>query len=197
MVIKRIKAFLSDPANLPEALPKPYQSADFRLHLDAGLKKLLAQIDGNQATCWNDLLLNFLTRIQIYRDRIDIQMNSETFAQAIFGNKSTSVSDDDDADYNKIRLTISAALKRTGKELRFVVLGAEDYVTPDQSLVLLLQRARALQSAVKHLGSATIEEIASSQNMTPSYATRLTRLNFLAPDIVEAIFAGSPESVSA
>ena len=120
-------------------------------------------------SCWNDLLLNFWTHIQIYRDRINIQMNSAIFTQAIFGNESTSVSDDDDA----------------------------DYATPDQSLVRLLQRARALQSAVKQLGSATIEEIASSQNMTPSYATRLTRLNFLAPDIAEAIFDGSPESVSA
>jgi hypothetical protein len=37
-------------------------------------------------------------------------MISEAFAQAIVGNKSTSVSDDDDANYNKFTLTISAAL---------------------------------------------------------------------------------------
>ena len=124
-------------------------------------------------------------------------MNSETFAQAIFGNKAASIGDDDNAADNKITLLIPATLKRTGKELRFVILGAADHASPDQSLIRLLQRGRALQVAIEQSGSASIEEIASAQNITPSYATRLMRLNFLAPDIAEVIFAGSPESVSA
>jgi len=35
-----------------------------------------------------------------------------------------------------------------------------------------------------------IEDIAREQKITPSYATRLVRLTFLAPDIVAAILAG-------
>lgn len=62
----------------------------------------------------------------------------------------------------------------------------------------MLQRARALQSAIEQSGSAPIEEIASAQNITPSYATRLMRLNYLAPDIVDAIFDGrQPAELSA
>src|SRR5271165_562258 len=36
----------------------------------------------------------------------------------------------------------------------------------------------------------TAEDIAHEQKITPSYATRLVRLTFLAPDIVAAILAG-------
>jgi hypothetical protein len=127
-----------------------------------------------------------------------MQMNSDALAQAIFSDKFASASGDDDAEDDKITLTISATLRRTCKELRFVIPGAADQATPDQSLIRLLQRAHALQLAIEQFGSASIEEIASSQNMTPSYATRLMRLNYLAPDIVDAIFDGRrPAELSA
>ena len=150
------------------------------------------------ATCWDDLILTFLTRVQIHREHVEIQISGDAITQAIFGDKAASESNDDDAEDNNIRLTIRAILKRTGKELRFVIPGAADHATPDQALIRLLQRARALQSAIEQSGSASIEEIASSQNMTSSYVTRLMRLNFLAPDIVEAIFTGrQPAELSA
>ncbi len=198
LVIKRIKNFLKDPKGLSHDLPKAYQSAAFQLHLDESSEELLIKLEQNITTCWSDVILNFLTRVQIHRDRIEMQLNSHSFAEAIFGNKAASASDDDDAEDDEFTLTISATLKRTGKELRFVIPGAADQATPDQSLIRLLQRAHALQSAIKKSGSASIEEIASSQNMTPSYATRLMRLNYLAPDIVSDIFDGrQPAELSA
>ena len=198
LVIKRIKNFLKDPKGLSHDLPKAYQSAAFQLHLDESSEELLIKLEQNITTCWSDVILNFLTRVQIHRDRIEMQLNSHSFAEAIFGNKAALVSDDDDSEDDEITLTISATLKRTGKELRFVIPGAADQATPDQSLIRLLQRAHALQLAIEQSGSASIEEIASSQNMTPSYATRLMRLNYLAPDIISDIFDGrQPAELSA
>ena len=189
---------MHDPVNLQEALPETYQSAGFRLHLDEGLKNLITKLEEDPATCWNDLILNFLTNVQIHRDHIEMQLNSDALAQAIFSDKFASVSDDYDAEAHEITLSIPAALKRTGKELRFVIPGTADNAIPDQSLIRLLQRAHTLRSAIEQSGSASIEEIGSSQNMTPSYATRLMRLNFLAPDIVAAIFDGQqPVELSA
>ncbi len=197
LVIKRIKEFLKEPKGLSQALPQAYQSAAFQMHLDEGAEKLLAKLEQNSATCWSDVIPNFLTRVQVHRDRVEMQLNSQAFAQAIFGDKAASASDDD-AEDDEITLTISATLKRTGKELRFAITVAADEATPDQSLIRLLQRAHALQLAIEQSGSASIEEIASLQNMTPSYATRLMRLNFLDPDIVAAIFDGKqPVELSA
>jgi hypothetical protein len=197
LVIKRIKDFLKEPKGLFQNLPKAYQSAAFQSHLDEGSKNLSTKLEQNITTCWSDLILNFLTRVQIHRDGIDVHLNSQAFAQAIFGNKAGPVFEDDSEDA-EIKLTISATLKRTGKELRFVIPGAADQATPDQSLIRLLKRARSLQSAIEQSGSASIEEVASKQNMTPSYATRLMRLNFLSPDIVAAILDGrQPAELSA
>jgi hypothetical protein len=198
LVMKRIKDFLKDPKGLSQVLPKAYQSATFQLHLDESSEELLIKLEQNITTCWSDVILNFLTRVQVHRDRVEMQLNSHSFAEAIFGNKAALVSDDDDSEDDEITLTISATLKRTGKELRFVIPGAADQATPDQSLIRLLQRAHALQLAIEQSGSASIEEIASSQHMTSSYATRLMRLNYLAPDIVDAIFDGrQPAELSA
>jgi hypothetical protein len=37
----------------------------------------------------------------------------------------------------------------------------------------------------------TIEQIADAENINPSYVSRLLRMTLLAPEIVEAILAGS------
>ena len=37
----------------------------------------------------------------------------------------------------------------------------------------------------------TLEEIADAENINPSYVSRLLRMTLLAPEIVEAILAGS------
>jgi hypothetical protein len=41
------------------------------------------------------------------------------------------------------------------------------------------------------IGGPTLEDIAGEEKIVPSYATRLLRLTFLAPDIVAAILAGN------
>ena len=90
-----------------------------------------------------------------------------------------------------LRLIMPAQLKRTGKELKFVIPGAPNSVEPDASLVRLLVRAKAIQTEMAATSSAMIEEISKRQGVTPSYGARLVRLNYLAPDIVEAILAGA------
>ena len=198
LVINRIKEFLSDPKQVLDVLPKPFQLATFQLHLNQDLKTLLNEIEQNPATCWDDLIRPSLNRVQVYRDHVEIELNSQEFANAIFGERAASLLDEDDPSDTTIKLYIAASLKRTGKELKFTIPNATDNASPDQSLIKLLARARALQAAIERSGSVSIEEIASSQNLTPSYVARLMRLNFLAPDIVEAIVAGrQPAELSA
>jgi len=198
LVISRIKGFLSDPMGLLSALPKSYHGAAFQLRLDRDLKVVLNTIEQNPATCWEELLLSFLTRVQVHRDHVEIQLDPHDLAKVIFGDQSGSAAEEDQVDSPTIMLSVAATLKRTGKELKFVIPGSANTASPDPSLIRLLVRARGLQTAIEHSGSATIEEIASSQNMTPSYAARLMRLNCLAPDIVEAIFSGQhPAELSA
>lgn len=60
----------------------------------------------------------------------------------------------------------------------------------DRSLVRGLARAHALVLSVKASPDRTIEDLAKSEGLTPSYVRRLSRLTFLAPDIQQAIVDG-------
>jgi site-specific DNA recombinase len=87
-------------------------------------------------------------------------------------------------------LSIPARLKRTGKEMRIIVDDGSEPTTPDTGLVRLLVRANVIRDKLLSDRSLTFEEIAKSEGVVPSYATRLFRLTLLAPDIVSAILTG-------
>ncbi len=89
-----------------------------------------------------------------------------------------------------IRLTIAAALKRAGMEMKFVMPGAEEVTTPDAILVRLLIRAHALARRLEMRPGSNLEEVGAQEGLGAPYAARLMRLNYLAPAIVVAILSG-------
>ncbi|MGB9042334.1 MAG: hypothetical protein WCC81_07670 [Pseudolabrys sp.] len=54
----------------------------------------------------------------------------------------------------------------------------------------ILVRAHVIRDRILTDKSLTMEEIAKSEDIVPSYATRLFRLTLLAPDIISAILGG-------
>ena len=88
-----------------------------------------------------------------------------------------------------ILITIPAQLKRVGIEMRFIT-GREEQRAPDATLVKLLTQANALRHRMITNTSLTVEEAARDAGVGSSYASRLLRLAFLAPDIVASILAG-------
>ena len=75
-------------------------------------------------------------------------------------------------------------------EMKIIVGDGSDPAIPDTSLVRLLIRGHAIRERIVADRSLTLEEIANSEGVVPSYATRLFRLTLLAPDIVSAIVSG-------
>jgi hypothetical protein len=76
-------------------------------------------------------------------------------------------------------------------EMKFIVHGAANSAPADTSLIRLLVRAKKIGKRLFESGNPTLEDIAREEKIAPSYATRLARLTFLAPDIVAAILAGN------
>jgi hypothetical protein len=87
-------------------------------------------------------------------------------------------------------LSIPARLKRTGKEMKFIVDVVASSAPADTTLIRLLVRGRRIGKRMFEPGCPPLEDIAREERITSSYATRLVRLTFLAPDIVAAILAG-------
>jgi site-specific DNA recombinase len=61
---------------------------------------------------------------------------------------------------------------------------------PDPQLVKLLIRARRFNAALLDSEGVRFAALAKRQGVSPSYFTRLVRLSFLAPDIIEAFLDG-------
>src|SRR5207247_10545628 len=87
-------------------------------------------------------------------------------------------------------VSIPARPRHTGKEMPIIVDDGSEPATPDAGLVRLLVRANAIRDQLLADRSLTFEDIAKSEGVVPSYATRLFRLTMLAPDIVSAILSG-------
>ncbi len=88
--------------------------------------------------------------------------------------------------------------------------GRKLVITPDGVATAPAPRARVNSALLKALARgfrwrklletgdyATIEEIAGSENINPSYVSRVLRMTLLAPEIVEAILSGrQPEGLT-
>jgi hypothetical protein len=89
-----------------------------------------------------------------------------------------------------VTLSIPARLKRVGKEMKILIEDRSDSASPDTSLVRVLVRAHVIRDRFLADKTLTLDDIAKSEGIVPSYVTRLFRLTLLAPDIVSAILAG-------
>ena len=81
-------------------------------------------------------------------------------------------------------------LRRSGAVLRLIDgSGAAVAATPSESLVRLIVQARRYWAALR-AERITIGTLAAREGVTSSYATRVLRLAFLAPALVEEILSG-------
>lgn len=91
--------------------------------------------------------------------------------------------------------------KRGGRKLVITPDGVEAVPVPrarvDSALLKALARGFRWRKMLENGDFWTIEEIASAENINPSYVSRVLRMTLLAPDIVEAILAGrQPEGLT-
>ena len=95
-----------------------------------------------------------------------------------------------------VTVTVPFAIrKRGGRTLVMTPDGATSAPAPrirvDSALLKALARGFRWRKLLETGHFATIEEIANAENINPSYVSRVLRLTLLAPEIVEAILAGS------
>ena len=89
-------------------------------------------------------------------------------------------------------VTIAATLRRSGRAVRLIQGGVSKLIEgePQEHLLKLLHRARTWWQMMLDR-KLTVSALAREQQVTSSYASRVVRLNFLAPKIVEAIATGT------
>ena len=193
LVISRIHNWLGDRAAMLDIFQSHASDATTQKRLMDSVERCMATWRELRADDVRRFVLSIVARIQVHADRIDILLNpislvrwlsrTDSHAEPIAATQS-------DTDSPFVTLTIPARLKRVGKEMKILIENGSEPETPDASLVRVLVRAHAIRDRFLANKTLTLDEVAKSEGIVPSYVTRLFRLTLLAPDIVSAILAG-------
>jgi site-specific DNA recombinase len=198
LVIDRLRSFFADPVELLNAIADGKRDAPMQKRLRDAAAILSARWEHLPTNTLHDLTRSILVRAQVHADRIDLDVGSARLVslllnqgagEGIEGNR-TSSANADGSEQTLIRLSIRTSLKRTGKEMKFIVEGVPNSAPADTTLIRLLVRGQKIARRMFEPNCPPLEAIAHEERITASYATRLVRLTFLAPDIVAAILAG-------
>ena len=131
-------------------------------------------------------LENLCQRIEVTANTLTIEISRRAFVTALCP---PPIEDDDE---HNTPLTIAAPVKlrRRGAETKIVISTSVNTSSPDPDLISIVARARIWWEQLCKGDVATINEIASREEIDASDVTRCLPLAFLAPDIVEAILNG-------
>jgi hypothetical protein len=133
-----------------------------------------------------------VSRVTIHDGRIEIECSATAIAGALGVERCDGGSDN-------IVITCEVRLSRSGRAMRLIQgNGAAAGRGTDASLVALLIKARRWWSILRE-GELDVGSLARVEGVQSSYVTRVVRLAFLAPAVVEAILAGAilPQADSA
>ena len=197
IVTERIRAFLADPVAVLDASKPHLGDVQHQQSLVEGAKKLAKSLLTSVDDARRNTLRLIIQRIQVHDDRIDIFLHT-TEMLMLFENASEYPKTAEANEMAPVKLTIVARLRRTGVGKRFVMGNGSNTKSADPGLLRLIARAHAIRDRLLADTSLTFKEIATEEGVSRSYATRLFRLSFLAPDIVAAILNGDhpPELTS-
>jgi DNA invertase Pin-like site-specific DNA recombinase len=193
LVTRRIRDWLADPTSILDIVQRQIADATTQKNLMKQAKRYAASWDEYSSTDVRKFIITVVARIQVHADRIEISLNQGRLVQWLDdpNNQAEPIADSpSDPVGDLMTLSIAARLRRAGIEMKLVVEDGSEPTSPNAGLIRLLIRAHAIRDLLLQDKSLTLDEIANSEGVVPSYVTRLFRLTLLAPEIVSAILAG-------
>ena len=169
-----------DPLALISSIGLPLEVNEIR-SIMAKAEKLASDVRNKDYTTVRSLV----AKMTVGPRTIDIELRTDQLAKVLH------VSLPADASAT-ITLTSQVPLTRTGRAVRLIHSNgrAATAGTPDPALVNLLVVARRWWARLA-TGETDVTSLARSEGVNDSWVTRVVRLNFLAPQIVDAILEGT------
>ncbi|GAA4819543.1 hypothetical protein GCM10023232_15500 [Sphingosinicella ginsenosidimutans] len=185
-VITSVAGALDDPLALLTQAGITLDSDRLRMIFKKA-EQLAASVRSRQ----RDVITDLVNKVVVHPHEIEIRLSVAALCRTCTIDPANSP--------GSISLTAPVRLTRTGRAIRLVQRDGRPMSQgkPDPGLVELLRKARSWWQQLE-TGTVDIATIARNEKVNDSWVSRLVRLNFLAPAIVEAILAGTqPASVSA
>jgi hypothetical protein len=180
-----MRQWLVDPGSIYQATRLSDPSMQRRLIARAAeMDKIWPELPETRQRAF---LTALIERIDIADNQIDIHIHPTRLAALHnLGAESTAIDDDTQI------LSVPVALRRSGREIKMRIDGTDPFATakPDARLIKLLIKARRFNAALVRSEGVPFAALAEREGVSPSYFTRLVRLSYLAPDIIQAILDG-------
>ncbi|MHA6724314.1 hypothetical protein ACX40P_15100, partial [Sphingomonas sp. RS2018] len=174
LVTDRIAAALANPIAL---------AADLGLPLDADtLRRVTGATAPPNVTRNRPILDALIQRVRITHDALAIDCNSAELAKLLNLPAPTCTA--------TTTLVITARITRTGSVVKLVdAAGAPLVAAPDTALLRLIAKAHRWWAELRK-GELDITTLAIREGVKPSYMTRVLRLAFLSPIVINAVLKG-------
>ena len=185
LVTSRMRQWLADPGGIYQATRLSDPSMQRRLIARAAeLDKIWPELPETRQRAF---LAALIERIDIGDNQIDIHIRPTRLA-ALLNLAAESSAVDDDTQI----LSVPLELRRSGREIKMRIDATDPFATakPDARLIKLLIKARRFNAALVRTDGVPFAALAEREGVSPSYFTRLVRLSYLAPDIIQAILDG-------
>jgi site-specific DNA recombinase len=193
LVINKLRAFLTDPAAVLDALDDESHCGSGQRQLIERARQIADELGAQAPNEAKTTLMTLLCRVVINPDRIEINISRCRLA-ALLAEQSidATVQDQkmDRASDDVVTLTTPARLKRVGREMRMLVENYDDQTAADPSLLRIIARAHDMQARLIQNTELTVHDIAREERVSAAYIYNLLRLPWLAPDITTAIVNG-------
>ena len=178
VVVNRLAEALGDPLSLLASLKAPLDRSTLEV-ARAEASVLAEQVKHRDGQVVRALVFS----VKVSRERISLQLDAEGLRSALgLPGKGDCPAD--------LVLDCPVRLTRTGTAMRLVDLGGKVALAHvDRSLINLVVQAQRWWKRLSD-GQTTIAALAREEGINNSWISRVVRLNFLAPAIVEAILEG-------
>ena len=190
LVLDRLSRFLGSANEVLEAIAAHIPSDASRQNIIERAAAFATTISSIPAAEQRIFVTALVARVAVIQDRIDIHVNRKRLYDYLSepdsiakGFKGFAPLDD------CLQLTTNTLLRASGRGARLIVQASRS-TAPDDSLVRLLVRAFAWREKLDAGGGTSIKALARESGSSGSYATRVMRLTFLAPDIIRDILEG-------
>jgi len=127
-----------------------------------------------------------VAQVQVGDDAICVVLKRRALADRL--DIPSVISPDADA---PLELKMPAELRRLGKEKRLIVAALAPKTNPDAVLIKAIVRAHQWFEMLKNRSVESITDIAKAERLPRTYVGSVIRFALLAPDIIEAILAGT------
>ena len=191
LVTQALLDLIAAPAALLDALGATACSAS--------QQQVLLVAAGELAGAWaqleharlRDMVRAVVARVSVHADAVRVDVDVQQLRAQLQGDAAPLTSADRAQAASCCHtITVPAALRRAGKEMRLVIAGPRPASSPDAILAKLVCQAVAFRDRLLTANGLGIAELAADAGVSGSHYTRVLRLGFLSPEILTAIADG-------